>query len=131
MIYSFMKRRILFLWTILLFSFPGFINAQAVLKFSDSRKNFGFVKQGKVVEMKYELTNKGNQPLIISDYKVECSCTTVSFPKDPVLPNQKAIITVSFDTKTVFDRQDRVVEIYSNSLPDPYKLRFKGVVLKK
>lgn len=101
------------------------------MKFSDAKKNFGFVKQGKVVELKYELTNTGDQPLLISDYKVECSCTTVDLPKAPILPKQKATIVVHFDTKTVYDRQDRGVEIISNAGKATQKIRFKGVVLKQ
>ncbi|MCD6065282.1 MAG: Lipoprotein [Bacteroidetes bacterium] len=104
--------------------------SQPVLKFSDAKKNFGFVKQGKQVELKFELTNTGDQPLILSDYKVECSCTVVTLPKAPVLPKQKAEVIVQFDTKTVYDRQDRVVQIFSNASNNPQKIRFKGVVLK-
>lgn len=128
---SFTKRRITLSLVILLFSFYTVSNAQAVIKFSDAKKNFGFVKQGNLVEMKYEITNTGDQPLIISDYKVECSCTSVDFPKSPILPKQKSSLTVKFDTKTVYDRQDRVVEIISNAKNSSEKIRFKGVVLKK
>jgi hypothetical protein len=104
--------------------------AQPRLKFTDTKKSFGFVKKGEVVKLEFELTNEGNQPLIISDARVECSCTTVEFPKQPLAPAQKAKITVSFDTKSVYDRQDRTVEIISNAKNPSQKIRFKGVVLK-
>ena len=128
---SFSKRRIAVFSAILLFSLSSISHAQAILKFSDTKKNFGFVKQGKLVEMKFEFTNAGDQPLIITDYKVECSCTSVEFPKSPVLPKQKGIVIVKFDTKTVYDRQDRVVEVVSNAKNNKEKIRFKGVVLKQ
>lgn len=104
---------------------------QSKLVFIDAKKNFGFVKQGKVIEMKYEFVNEGNQPLILSESKVECSCTEVVLPKDPIMPKQKAFVLVKFNTLTVFDRQDRTVEIQSNAINNPQKIRFKGVVLKK
>jgi uncharacterized protein DUF1573 len=128
---SFFKGRIALCWVILLFSLSTVSKAQAIIKFSDAKKNFGFVKQGNPVEMKFEFTNTGDQPLIITDYKVECSCTSVEFPKSPVLPKQKGSLVVKFDTKTVYDRQDRVVEVISNAKNNPEKIRFKGVVLKK
>lgn len=78
--------------------------------------------------MEFSFTNTGDQPLIISAAKVECSCTTVDFPTQPVMPGQTGKVTVSFDTKSVYDRQDRVVEIISNVKIQ--KIRFKGVVLK-
>lgn len=104
--------------------------AQANLKITDAKKNFGFVKKGEVVKITYIFTNTGNQPLLITDAKVECSCTSVDFPKQPITPNQTNTITVSFDTKSVYDRQDRTVEIISNAKNSIQKIRFKGVVLK-
>ena len=108
-------------------SYSGF--SQADLKFKDTKKSFGFVKKGELVTVKFEFTNTGNEPLLILDTKTECSCTQIDFPKTPILPNATSFIIVIFDTKTVYDRQDRVVEIISNSKNKVQKIRFKGVVL--
>jgi hypothetical protein len=105
--------------------------SQPILKFKDTKKNFGFVKKGELVKVKFEFTNVGNEPLLILDSKTECSCTTIDFPKIPILPNTTSEITVIFDTKPVYDRQDRVVEIISNAKNKVQKIRFKGVVLNK
>jgi len=105
--------------------------AQSQLKFKELKKNFGFVKKGEVVIIEFEFVNSGNQPAIITEAKVECSCTTVEFPKQPIAPGQSEKIVVKFDTKTVYDRQDRTVEIISNSKNASQKIRFKGVVLNK
>lgn len=107
------------------------ISAQPVLTIKDTKKNFGFVKKGEIIKINYEFTNTGNSPLIIQDSKVECSCTTVELPKQPIAPNTTNTITVSFDTKSVYDRQDRTVEIRSNAKNNIQKIRFKGVVLTK
>lgn len=104
--------------------------AQAKLKFKDTKKNFGFVKKGELVKVVYLLTNTGNQSLIIQDAKAECSCTTVHFPQYEIKPNQTDTITVYFDTKSVYDRQDRIVEIFSNAKNAKQNIRFKGVVLQ-
>ena len=97
-----------------LFIFHQTINAQPQLKIIDSKKNFGFVKKGGLVKIEYEFTNSGNEPLLITNAIAECSCTTIEYPKQPILPNQNSKIIVSFDTKSVYDRQDRIVEIISN-----------------
>lgn len=104
--------------------------AQPQLKFKDLKKNFGFVKKGDIVTLEFNFTNTGNQPAIISEAKAECSCTTVDFPKQPIPPGQSAKIIVKFDTKSTYDRQDRIVEILSNTKNSNQKIRFKGVVLK-
>ena len=96
----------------------------------DTKKSFGFVKKGEVVSLEFDFTNTGNQPAIIKEARAECSCTTVDFPKQPIAPNQSAKVIVKFDTKSVYDRQDRIVEIISNAKNSNQKIRFKGVVLK-
>jgi len=106
------------------------IHAQAKLSFKDTKKNFGMVKKGEVVKLEFNFTNTGTEPLLITDAKVECSCTKVDFPKQPIAPNQTAKVIVNFDTKSVYDRQDRVVEIISNAKNSNQKIRYKGVVLK-
>lgn len=105
-------------------------HAQAILKFKDTKKNFGFVKKGELVTLNYEFTNTGSTPLIITDAKAECSCTSINFPKQPIAPNATNTITVNFNTLTVYDRQDRTVEITSNAKNATQKIRFKGVVVK-
>jgi hypothetical protein len=106
------------------------LSAQAQLKFMDTKKNFGFVKKGEQVKLTYELFNAGNQPLLITDAKAECSCTKVTWPKEPIFPGKSNSIEILFDTSPTYDRQDRVVEVFSNDIKSPQKIRFKGVVLK-
>ena len=81
-----------------------------------------------VVVLDYEFTNAGNEPLVITDYKVECSCTSAEYLKQPIAPGQSGKVTVKFDTKTVYEWQDRIVEIISNAKNSPTKIRFKGNV---
>lgn len=117
-------------FTLTLILLCGMAFAQAKIKFADSKKNFGFVKKGEKVVLSYDFTNEGNQPLIISDAKAECSCTTIKWPKEPIAPGQKGVVEVTFDTAPTYDRQDRIVEVFSNAASSPAKIRFKGVVLK-
>ena len=100
---------------LMLLAFSLNVNAQAKLKFTETKKDLGKVKKGDVVSAEYEFQNEGDQPLIISSYEVECSCTTAEFPKQPIAPGQSGKIIVKFDTKSAYDRQDRKVVIVSNS----------------
>lgn len=104
--------------------------AQAKIKFKSTKQSFGFVKKGEVVKVTFVFSNTGNEDLELLDAKAECSCTTVDFPKYMIKPNQTDTITVYFDTKSVYDRQDRIVEVISNASNAKQNIRFKGVVLK-
>jgi hypothetical protein len=113
------KRGIFYLKTLLfllVFSFLSFtISAQARIKFKENKKDLGTVMKGEVVSAEYEFTNEGDAPLLISDATFECSCTSVDFPKHPIAPGQSSKITVKFDTKNAYDRQDRKIMIVSNA----------------
>jgi hypothetical protein len=122
-----MKNRILFLIIIL---FLPFIGQSQILKFKKTKYKFGFVHEGEVVTMNFEYFNTGDKPLVISDYKVECGCTVMEKPSQPIPPGGKGILKITFDTHEKYDRQDRTVEVISNSIQQPVILRFKGVVLK-
>lgn len=108
------------------------IFAQAKIEVDDTKKSFGFVKKGEVVKLQYNIKNIGTEPLIINEVEIGCSCTTVDYPKQPIPPQKEEKITIIFDTKTVYDRQDRVVILKTNdSKKSTIKLRYKGVVLIK
>jgi hypothetical protein len=106
---------------------PG---AGAVMTFTETKHNFGFMRQGEIVSHEYEFTNTGDGPLIISECEVACECTKVEFPKEPVAPKAKGKIKVTFDSKSAMDRQEREVIVKSNATNSPQTLVFKCVVLK-
>ncbi|HEY0029790.1 MAG TPA: DUF1573 domain-containing protein [Bacteroidia bacterium] len=100
------------------------------IKFKETKLSFGFVHEGDTVKLEYELKNIGDQPLVITNYEVECNCTTVEKVMKPIGPGESYILKVSFDTHEKYDRQDRTIKIISNAKNNPSELRFKGVVLK-
>jgi hypothetical protein len=118
------------IFVLILVSLSFKLTAQAQLKFTDAKQSFGLVKKGEQVKLTYQFTNVGNQPLFITDAKAECSCTKVTWPKEPILPGKSSNIDVLFDTSPTYDRQDRIVEVFSNDTKSPQKIRFKGVILK-
>lgn len=104
---------------------------KAVMKIDSPKYNFGFVREGEIVKMEFKIKNEGSEPLIITDTQVECSCTKVEKPAQPIMPGSEGVLKVTFDTNNKMDRQDRTVTIISNASNSPNSVRFKGVVLKK
>lgn len=127
MVFS-MKRGILLL--ILLVSCGYITVAQSVVSFEKTTQHLGFVRQGDTLNFQYQFTNTGNQPLLITDTKVECGCTVVDKPMNPILPGKQGVIKVTFHTNAAIDRQDRTVTVISNASNSPAVLRFKCIVLK-
>jgi hypothetical protein len=104
---------------------------EAEINFKQATFKFPKTKEGVVLEHSYSFTNTGNVPLIISDYKVECSCTKVFLPIDPILPGKSGVIKVIFDSEGKAFYQDRLIYLSSNTKQKTEKLRFKVYIEPK
>jgi len=112
---------------VLITAFPS--NGQAVFSFLEKTTfKFPDTKQGQQLSHTFKFKNTGNAPLVISSYKVKCSCTKAVFTKQPIMPNQQSQITITFDTNGKYGYQDRIIYIYSNAKKSPIKLRIKVYV---
>jgi hypothetical protein len=116
---------------IILFIAAGINSYAQEIRLKSSKCNFGFVREGDTVKLRYELKNVGKEPLVISDYEVECGCTVLQKPSAPILPGETYILSATFDTHEKYDRQDRTIKVVTNAVNSPTVLRFKGVVLKR
>lgn len=119
----------LFFAIIIAISTASPLRAEAVFSFLE-RTTFKFpdTKQGEQLSHTFKFKNTGTTPLVISSFKVACSCTKAIFSKAPILPNQESQITITFDTNGKYGYQDRVIYIYSNAKKNPIKLRIKVYV---
>ncbi len=125
-----MKSRILLLAVIVLTLGAFKSGTGPTMTFTETKHNFGFIRQGEVVSHEFEFTNTGDGPLIINECVVACECTKVEFPKEPIAPQAKGNIKVTFESKSAIDRQERDVVVKSNAANSPQTLVFKCVVLK-
>lgn len=101
------------------------VNAQAEFSVEKSTYKFPKTEEGKLLEHEFEVTNTGNAPLIISDYKVQCKCTKLIYPKGPIAPGQTVKLKVTFDSKGKYGFQDRTLEVFTNTKKKVHKLRIK------
>jgi Protein of unknown function (DUF1573) len=47
----------------------------------------------------YPFKNTGNEPLIISSARSSCGCLVTGYPKEPIMPNEWAMIDAVYDSK--------------------------------
>ncbi|RFC55491.1 DUF1573 domain-containing protein [Brumimicrobium aurantiacum] len=87
-------------------------------------------KEGKQLTHYFVFKNSSEVPLIINDALVSCSCTSIDFPSDPILPNQKDSILVQFDTNQKYYLQDRKIKLIANTKKEE-ELRIKVYVIPK
>ena len=91
---------------------------------SESQFDFGKMKKGEQREHIYEITNTGENPLIISQVKPGCGCTVPEFTKEPILPGKKGMITLKFDSSGFDGLQQKQAEVYANVERAPIMLSF-------
>lgn len=87
--------------------------------------------EGNLLEHDFIIVNKGKAPLVITGYKVACTCTKVYLPKEPILPGQSVSIKIIFDTAGKQFYQDRTILLSTNEKQKEEKLRFKVYVIPK
>lgn len=96
---------------------------------SESHFDFKDVKQGETVSHRFEITNTGSKPLVISAVKPACGCTVPEYTKDPVLPGQKGFVTLTFNSANFQGIQRKAAEIYANVEHLPVVLTFSANVI--
>ncbi len=109
-----MKPRFLIL---LLFFFTSVtaLFADAKIKFTTKTHDFGTIqeKDGDVTA-KFEFTNTGDSPLLITRATATCGCTSPEHPKKPLRPGEKGEITVTYHAKGRPGPFDKSIYVFSN-----------------
>lgn len=99
-----------------------------VLSVDKDVHDYGEIEKGGDPYSEFTITNKGNEPLILSNAKGSCGCTVPEWSKEPVLPGESTIMKVKYDTKRV-GPINKSVTVTSNAVNEPTKvLRIKGKV---
>ena len=93
---------------------------------SEAQFDFGKIKKGDQKEHTYEITNMGENPLIISQVKPGCGCTVPDYTKEPILPGKKGKITLKFDSSSFDGLVNKQAEVYANVEKAPIVIGFSA-----
>ncbi len=123
-------KKVFLMSAMLLMSLAAF--AQAVISFDRKEHNFGTIEEaGGRVSTIFEFTNDGNEPLVLSNVRASCGCTTPTWTKTPIEPGQKGQITVTYNPNGRPGRFQKTITITSNATTPSVKLYIKGEVTPK
>jgi hypothetical protein len=103
---------------IALFGTIALASAQTIT-FDKTTYEYGAIKPNSDGTRFFNVTNTGDKPLIISNVKPACGCTTPEFSQDPILPGKSAKIKVGYNTAGV-GPFNKMIEVFSN---DPVNSR--------
>lgn len=103
----------------------------AVITFETTEHDFGKVKEGDKVTYDFKFTNTGEAPLLISQVKASCGCTTPEWPKNLVQPGESDKIKVAYDSKGREGEFSKGIAVTANTYPNTMTITISGVVFKE
>lgn len=103
-----------------------------VMKFLKTSHDFGTIKEeGGKAAVDFEVTNTGNAPLIITRVQTSCGCTASFWTKEPIAPNGKGIVSITYDPTNRPGEFSQLVTVFSNALPTGLALSITGTVIPR
>lgn len=99
-----------------------------IIQFIEDTFDFGEIGEGPLVTHEFKLKNIGKEPLLLSNVKASCGCTTPDWSKDAIAPNAESIIKVTYNTKGRLGYFNKAITITSNAYTPTSRIYIKGTV---
>ncbi len=105
---------------------------QPVITFEKTEHDFGKINEadGRVSTV-FSFKNEGMAPLVLSNVRASCGCTTPTWTKEPIEPGQTGSITVTYNPNGRPGRFQKTVTITSNATEPTTRVYIKGEVIPK
>lgn len=99
-----------------------------IMVFDRVTHNFGDVpRKGGVLVKEFRFVNKGDAPLIIKKITKSCSCMSVIYSRQPVMPGQAAVIKIKYEPHKVEPGIfHKAIQIYSNESTEVRLITIQG-----
>ena len=123
-------KRFLAFFVVVFFVLSAF--SQAFIQFENKAHDFGQINEvdGKVTH-EFVFKNVGNAPLVISQVRASCGCTTPKWTKTPIEPGKTGSITTTFNPIGRKGTFSSSVTVISNAAENQERLTLKGSIIPK
>ena len=98
--------------------------------FENTTYDFGKINYQGDGTCEFTFKNTGKEPLLLTNVRASCGCTTPTWPKEPIKKGKKGTITVKYNTR-IIGNFTKTIRVYSNAKTSPVTLTIKGAVQKK
>ncbi len=102
--------------------------AQAEIRFDNTSHDFGDVTEGDIATYTFTFKNVGTEPLVLSNVRASCGCTTPFWTRDPIMPGKEGSIKASYNSKGRPGVFNKSITVTSNTTPGRNVLYLKGTV---
>lgn len=102
------------------------------VKFNETMHEFGRIKEiDGVVEYEYNFENTLDQPIVISQVKASCGCTTPAWSKDTIMPGQSGFVKAAFNPLNRPGYFEKSLNVSFSDSTLATELKFKGFVIAR
>lgn len=99
------------------------------IQWIDSVANFGTLKMGEKIEVKFKCKNVGTKPLLLLQVQAGCGCTTPDYSKEPIPPGKEGWVTGIFNSANQKGEVHKYIMVRSNTNNGvEHRLMFTGIV---
>jgi Protein of unknown function (DUF1573) len=100
-----------------------------VASFDSLQMSFGKIAVGEKVRKSFHFTNTGDAPLLITDVKPSCGCTSLKdWPQGPIEPGEGGQITLEFNSEGQNGPISKSIVVHTNAVPTDVYLKLVGEV---
>jgi hypothetical protein len=89
--------------------------------------DYGTIQQGADGNRVFVFKNTGKEPLILTNVKASCGCTTPNYTRTPIAPGEKGEIAVHYDTNRM-GQFHKTITVQSNAKSSTKVITIKGKV---
>ena len=105
---------------------------EPVITFEKTVHDFGKIhEEDGRVSVDFQFKNEGMTPLVLSNVRASCGCTTPKWTRDPIEPGQTGVITVTYNPNGRPGGFNKTVTITSNAKESTTRVYIKGEVIPK
>lgn len=101
--------------------------------FDRTEADFGSVPASEgPVHLEYTMTNGSDKAVVILSARASCGCTEPEYPRHPVMPGERAVVKVNFNTVGQRGEVDKEVTLRlkrADGKSEKVQLILKGVVI--
>jgi hypothetical protein len=81
----------------------------------DSIMDFGTIKEGEVIEVKFRFKNIGNKPLYVINVQAGCGCTSPDYSKEAIAPNKEGWVKGVFNSLNQAGAVNKQIKVTTNT----------------
>ena len=83
---------------------------------------FGHLHSGEIAVLHLWLANQTEHPILLSDYRRSCGCTTLEFDNQPIRPGEAQRLSLTFDSRGEWGWQLKTIDLFVTGSERPLRL---------